>query len=614
MGTPVLKPRCELITDFEQLNELSANWDRLWRTDPHREIFQSFAWAQAWWRAYSHECSLYCLVIYDDRNVIGILPLVQRGCDLEFLGAPQADYTDIVCEEERTLEVLLTALSVLYNSKQWKKCKLEHLPSHSRIVRHWQNLPHRVRRYSRLVFGCYCYSIRVDSTRPNLLAETARKGKMNQHANKLSRLGVVKSRFVDTEVEAQEHLSQFFRYHARRWALMGKSSDSHLQQLLEGLVRNLDLHNELRFSTMEVDGNPVAYQIGFDTPGKYTLYQQTFDVNLWQHHPGNVLMRHMLLYAAEKGVREFDFTVGDETYKTRYTNCIKHDLTLHLGSRSVGGLVRCYWATIQSGLYYKALQIRARLERYPKLHGNLEALLKWVRDSDRKKLRRPGIMVRRAWSLLARACKSIWQVQDRVLYRIGGKSSVELWSAARAGVEISVASQLSDIADLVLEGCNLPGNLDIWRTRLTRGDQLIIVREGGKPTLALWATSSPMAILPAGPAEKSPVNIDSSCIAYEYWSSVDADFSRSYRVALAFLIREAEEHHQRLWVCGCSRNQAQERELSTLGFEPAYHMQDWRIFYYLRFHSASSPQREVGKIAFSHGPSEETGYTTKTNP
>ena len=581
LSKPVPKLRCELITEFEQLEQLSSDWERLWKSDPAGEIFQTYAWARAWWRAYGSRYALHCLAVYDHDTIIGILPLVRYHDDLRFLGAPQADYTDILCEDARALEVVTAAFSALQASNQWKECKLEHLPSGSRIARYWPNAPHDLRRYSRLVFGYYCQTILVGRESPDLLTKIAQKKKMRRHINQLARLGEVKFRFIDTKLEAREHLSHFFRYHARRRIMVGEISSCHLitfQRLLEGLVDELDPKNELRFGAVEVNGSPVAYHFGFDNGGKFTLYQQTFDVNAWDYHPGNVLLHHMLLYAGARGAHEFDFTIGVEPYKTRYTNCVKQNLTLYLEPRTMRGLVRCYWRAIQSRLYQKAVDARAHFQQYPKIYDPMDAVRRWVLEPTGEQLEGSYTKPRQGWSLFSRICKSIWQTQDCLLFRLEGKRSVEDVGVNESNIKVGF-SRLSDIADLLLENRNFPGDLRSWRERIAKGDQLVIVRENGKAMLALWTTSDPTAIV--SPSKERAIDFDSSRIVYEHWSSPGADTSSSYRAALAFLVREAAKQERVLWVCCPWKSEAQ-KELCSQGFRPKYRLRGWRVFHRLR--------------------------------
>ena len=73
-----LPMRCEVVTDFLRLEELSAEWARLWKCDPQAEIFQSPEWAIAWWRSFGTLYNLCSLVVSAGDEVVGIVPLVKR--------------------------------------------------------------------------------------------------------------------------------------------------------------------------------------------------------------------------------------------------------------------------------------------------------------------------------------------------------------------------------------------------------------------------------------------------------------------------------------------------------------------------------------------------------
>ena len=120
--------RCEVATDFRELENISQDWERLWQADSGAEIFQTVEWARAWWQSYGHDFALCSPIVFEGNKIIGILPLVKRGNIVQFLGTPEADYTDLLCEEGREKEVLTVALGALFQSiKHWDECILQHL-------------------------------------------------------------------------------------------------------------------------------------------------------------------------------------------------------------------------------------------------------------------------------------------------------------------------------------------------------------------------------------------------------------------------------------------------------------------------------------------------------
>jgi CelD/BcsL family acetyltransferase involved in cellulose biosynthesis len=334
--------RCEILADFARVEQLSAQWDRLWKADPVGEIFQSFAWNRAWWRAYNRDFELCCVVVWNDGKVIGILPLMLKGHTVRFMGAPQSDYTDILAEESDVALVLATAARALFHSRGWKECIFEHLSSQSRIVRHWSKLPPELRKALCLVPARHSPTILLQND-AGLLNKLAEKKHLRRHERKLEKSGSFNFRFLQTRYEIQQHLAIFFRYQIRSRVLRAEKSDClspEFSELLRALVEELNPREQLRFGLLEWNGQPLAYHLGFQVNDKFTMYQQAFDVDAWDYSPGEVLLRQLFLYAADHVTREFDFSVGYEFYKSRFANHLKENFTLYMERPSLLGRVR----------------------------------------------------------------------------------------------------------------------------------------------------------------------------------------------------------------------------------------------------------------------------------
>src|ERR1700693_727428 len=141
--------QCELVRDFARLEELSEEWDRLWRSS-RSEIFQQFAWTRAFWKTRGSKLSLCSVVVRDGVDIVGILPLASDGEAIRFLA--EADYNDLICDERRAPSVLAAAMQALFEMPvRWSKCVLNNLSVDSRMVRHLPSLSPRVRRELGLV-------------------------------------------------------------------------------------------------------------------------------------------------------------------------------------------------------------------------------------------------------------------------------------------------------------------------------------------------------------------------------------------------------------------------------------------------------------------------------
>src|SRR5436190_1933080 len=217
--------RCEFVTDFKRLDELSVDWQRLTRCDQHAEIFQSWQWSRAFCKAYGSILSLCSPVVYEGGHVIGILPLARRGDVIEFLGLPDADYNDIICEEHSTCKVLAAALeSILGLSPKWGSCVFDNLSASSRIVRYWHTLSPHLRHHLQLTFQHPSPSIIFSDDKDQIISKLVKMRDLKRHHSKLCKLGHLTFRYLESRGEARAHLEHFFDQHITRFALNGLRS------------------------------------------------------------------------------------------------------------------------------------------------------------------------------------------------------------------------------------------------------------------------------------------------------------------------------------------------------------------------------------------------------
>jgi CelD/BcsL family acetyltransferase involved in cellulose biosynthesis len=473
--------QCEVLTDFASLEPVRSQWQRLWEADPVAEIFQSFPWCRAWWQGYGAGRQLHCIVVRHRELIVGILPLVREDRTFHFLGALQADYGDILCEEQNAGAVLTAALGTLLASHDWKECVLDHLSENSRLVRNLGKVPARLRRNLRLVAAGHAPTIMVGKE-PGILGSLAAKKHLRRHENKLAKSGGISFRFLPAREEIRRHLPAFFQHQIRRRILHGQQSSClqpEFSSFLRSLVEELDPARHLRFGILEWGGRPLAYHIGFLANGKFTMYQQAFDVDAWDHSPGEVLLRQLFLYAEQSVSREFDFSVGEEPYKARFASHFKANFTLYIEPASLSGRVRRSYHAVNGkfGDFRRSLKAMVRSNT---------AAYSWAKQA-------------RRWTgeALARISRRLSLLNPFSRTEDGSHRGARLRSlsppnspALESDVQLS-KGRLSDLADLYHESPNfrLSSRLTEYRERLRRGDTVFILRVQGRPALIAWTAS-----------------------------------------------------------------------------------------------------------------------------
>jgi len=468
-----------LITDFDDLRQLSGAWDKLWQANPNRSIFGKFSWIDSWWRGYGGNVQLLTPIIFEGGTCVGILPLYVEGSELRFLGDPASDYNDLICDPGREADVLGAAIEQLDRSQfPWKFCQLNNCSESSLIVAARADLPPSVRNRTQSFVSALCPTVMLDNGRAETLKTILAKNTVIRRIKQLQKLGSLTFRHLDDRVQAREHLPSLFQQHIRCRALAGIRShliERESQEFFSALVDNLDAQSELRFSVLELDGRPLAYNFGFQLDGKFLYYNPTFDIDFFDLSPGEVLLRYLFLYAQERDVREFDFTVGEESYKIRYANHSRNNYTIVL-----------YPATAPGQLRHAALAFKERLRSYPagyKTAKSVASALRAFLDRIVRVVRRDGL-VPIAKTSAVRLFRSAIYSRDEVL--VFTLKRPETATETR-GLTFREAT-LSDLADAVVTFPEYLGRdtLHDLRDRLKKGHKAFIVVDNGKVVHIVW--------------------------------------------------------------------------------------------------------------------------------
>ena len=496
---------------------------------------------------------------------------------LEFMGAPHSDYNDLLCEERDSaavLEVALDALLCLHGD--WELCVLDKLPSHSRIFRHWGELPARQRKHLQLIFLCPCPTILLNEEREAMLKRLTGKRDQRHHKKLLQKLGRLTFRHLETREEAREHLRNLYDQHITRYACSGFNSQflqAEPRSFFEALVEELDLRTQLRFAVLEVDNQPVAYHFGFRQNGKHTHYKPTFDVDHWESGPGDVLLQHLFEYALETGESEFDFTVGDEAYKYRFANRINRNYTLYIDrypARATTLVRRLARRARQTAREKPAL--KSFLKR---IAGCLEAILSHTR----------GLIRGNAVRTICR--KAIWTRAEVLLF---SSSTLALHEATS---DVSIAPEsLAGLARLSLE---YPESLNQsllqdYRGRLRRGDRVFVARCADGELSILWVgRGAEISVVEIGPWCRLPLR-EPAFVIYDVWTSSGSTARGARPEVLRGLAQQCAD--MELWTYCLSDQPAACRAIEDAGFRLRQRM-DYRAWLHWFHRSSVKPRVEA---------------------
>lgn len=470
MYDSVNKLICKLLVSAGEIRALAAEWRHLLALHPHPESFYDLAWTIA--GLVDPHLNPLAPAVFEDGRLIGVLPLGLRQNQLEFIGISFADYNDLLCIPERKTEILSLMLASLRQSSaasSWHRLMLVNVRDDSLLRQALCESGLRKQFWETRAYPCPY--IDFSGGKDALIAKFIAKKSLVRHAKGLNCKGVVAFEVLRDYSAVIPYLERFCEQQVIRRAASGQPS--HLRheeprRALAGLMCDLAAQGNLRFAVLTLNGDPAAFHFGFVYGRKYYWYKPSFQIDLWDDSPGEVLIRDLLISLRGEPSVILDFTIGNEAFKGRFTNGASNTFILH---HDFG------W---RRHLYPLAQRIRRCL---PRNHSILTALLRLKRLSVQT--------IRATWDLLTLAKHpSKW---PRFFYT---RRTVIVFRAPCESRPVSLPSdckividQFAHLAHLVLQGKTPYNWNDIQKlfARLRAGDHVHVLMEQERVAHIAWS-------------------------------------------------------------------------------------------------------------------------------
>jgi CelD/BcsL family acetyltransferase involved in cellulose biosynthesis len=334
--------RIEEIRDWTGLEPHAGAWDAL-ALAPGATVFQSFEWHAAWWSVFGPDYELRALLAWAGTRLVAVAPWAVSRTDreLQFLGSGDyaSDYCDFLADPEHPEAIDAFAEWIFANRSAWRRIDLRSVPSHS---------PYRARFERRMLERTAWVVSEIATDAPTRVLgdpaadrEALNKSSVRRHFRHFTKLGDLEFAQLESEAEVAPLLEAFFAQHVERRALAGGRSqflDPAQRRLYRELARRLAPRGWLRFGVLRLNGAPIAFHFGFEYGGRFIWYKPAFCTAHAKHSPGEVLLKFLLEYAIDRGLAEFDFTVGNETFKYRFANRVRTNHRIRVYSMAAG-----YW-------------------------------------------------------------------------------------------------------------------------------------------------------------------------------------------------------------------------------------------------------------------------------
>lgn len=321
--------RVSLYQNWEQLEPLASDWNRVLSGSRSDTIFLTWEWCKAWWDAYGEGRSLFVLTARESDELVGVAPFY---CDVSRRwygkwnclriiggGSGDSDYLDCFSKPGFERQVLAHFFEFLESvDDAWDWMQIESVPQASPCLaalgeiaaaRGWTfsseevpcatlELPHKWEDY-------------LQRLRPRV------RTKIRSALGYFDRLEIQPTECADA-VELDSWLPQLFDLHTRRWQKRHGPGvfRSESRQLFYREVSRATLQSGwLAFHRLTWCERPLALQYGFRYHKHFYVLQEGYEPGFEKLRPGVALRGWVMRDEIEQGSTEYDFLAGTARHK-----------------------------------------------------------------------------------------------------------------------------------------------------------------------------------------------------------------------------------------------------------------------------------------------------------
>lgn len=374
------------IKNFEELVALKNIWDDLIKTSGKAHLFLSHEWIIVQVKNINPRDRLSVLLIYKDREVIGIAPLVLSratikglyGKVIQFIGDPFSDYGDFIIKDNREKVIDEIFNYLLNQAENWDFIDLKEIPEDSPHLKIIENVAKKYSLKNFRTISSVCPYITVNKSWEDFWEKTSRnlKKDLKRKMNKAEKIGEINYGQIKEIRQNEKLLKEFFEMHIKKWLdtdTPSRFENLEFRNLWKDLALNTANDGHFLMSILNLNQKTIASEFGFIYDKKYYSYNLTYDPDYAAISPGNILRKYYIQWCFKQGLEEIDFLRGEEEWKFRWTEEKRNnfrEVIIHPGLKS--RFIYFYFKSLKRFFF----SLRGKLRRNNILIKNLLVRLK----------------------------------------------------------------------------------------------------------------------------------------------------------------------------------------------------------------------------------------------
>ena len=312
---------------IEALEREAQRAESLFRAADLDPLCNSASWLVAHARAFVDPADLFGWTVERGEEVVGFLPLrlepargrfALRRALLSSDGTFDSDYLDVALAPGEEREVGRLLVDALASERRLQAVVLSGVPDASRFLPVLRDELARRRLPARERPGD-CLAAPLPETLDDFVGglKSRMRSKVRQARRRAEEAGATLAWCTD-ETRLEEHLEGLFDLHGQRWSEVGENG-SFAEEPRRALYHELlGIHgprDELRFSRLDLEGRPIAYQFGLRRGDTYYQLQEGYDPAVESFRSATALRVLSIGALIDEGVTSYDYMAGATRHK-----------------------------------------------------------------------------------------------------------------------------------------------------------------------------------------------------------------------------------------------------------------------------------------------------------
>jgi len=301
----------------QSFDSLESSWNDLRPRLNWDSVFVLPRWLRVWWQAFGGGSSLYLFDVKQDRNIIGIAPLMVKEGKASLIGsADVCDYMDFVVAPGKEFAFFTAVLDKL-KKDGIKELHLDSLRHNSTVMTCLVDLAKGKGYQVTLTRENVSLDLDLPSTWEEYLRTLTPKQRREtgRRFRRLEEEGDINYRVVESA--EPEVLDNFFKLMRASREDKAAFMTARMESFFRSLAETMAEAKLLRFGILEISGKPVAAVMCFDYNDKVYLYNSGYDPEYGYLSVGLLSKLLSIKDSIERGRKCYDFLKGPEEYKYR---------------------------------------------------------------------------------------------------------------------------------------------------------------------------------------------------------------------------------------------------------------------------------------------------------